>query len=57
MVPVKAELAGLTQSTYPLAQLLNRPLPDGVNPTSLEDYLEPQCFLVSILKFEFDFLQ
>lgn len=46
IVPVKTELASLTQSTYPLAQLQSRPLPDGVNPSFLEDYLEPECFQV-----------
>ena len=40
-------MESLTQSYYPLSQLQNRPLPDGVNPTSLEDYLKPQCFQVN----------
>ncbi|XP_067207104.1 supervillin-like isoform X2 [Linepithema humile] len=38
------ELARLTQSTYPPAQLLQRPLPDGVDPTRLELYLSQQHF-------------
>lgn len=42
------ELARLTQSTYPPAQLLQRPLPDGVDPTRLELYLSQQHFQVSI---------
>lgn len=41
------ELARLTQSTYPPAQLLQRPLPDGVDPTRLELYLSQQHFQVS----------
>lgn len=43
------ELARLTQSTYPPAQLLQRPLPDGVDPTRLELYLSQQHFEVSIV--------
>ncbi|XP_059468897.1 supervillin isoform X5 [Neocloeon triangulifer] len=41
---VEEELARLTQSTYPPAQLLQRPLPDGVDPTKLEEYLAPEHF-------------
>ncbi|XP_054285862.1 supervillin isoform X2 [Macrosteles quadrilineatus] len=44
LVPVEAELERLTQSTFPPSQLLQRPLPDGVDPTRLEDYLAPQHF-------------
>lgn len=44
----ETELARLTQSTYPPAQLLQRPLPDGVDPTRLELYLSQQHFQVSI---------
>jgi hypothetical protein len=46
LLSVEAELARLTQSTYPAAQLLQRPLPDGVDPTRLELYLAPQHFQV-----------
>jgi len=46
---VENELARLTQSTYPPAQLLQRPLPDGVDPTRLELYLSQQHFQVSII--------
>jgi supervillin len=44
------ELARLTQSTYPPAQLLQRPLPDGVDPTKLEEYLAPEHFEVIIFE-------
>lgn len=37
------------QRTYPPAQLLQRPLPEGVDPTSLELYLSPQHFLVRFI--------
>lgn len=49
LLSIEAELARLTQSTYPAAQLLQRPLPDGVDPTRLELYLAPQHFQVSLL--------
>ncbi|PNF29599.1 hypothetical protein B7P43_G01630 [Cryptotermes secundus] len=44
ILKVEEELARLTCSTYPVAQLLQRPLPDGVDPTRLEVYLDPQHF-------------
>ncbi|XP_072757196.1 uncharacterized protein Svil isoform X2 [Anoplolepis gracilipes] len=49
------ELARLTQSIYPPAQLLQRPLPDGVDPTCLELYLSQQHFqeLLGMSKEEF----
>ncbi|KAL6422276.1 hypothetical protein ACFW04_010559 [Cataglyphis niger] len=49
------ELARLTQSIYPPAQLLQRPLPDGVDPTRLELYLSQQHFqeLLKMSKEEF----
>ncbi|RZF39379.1 hypothetical protein LSTR_LSTR000900 [Laodelphax striatellus] len=52
---VEAELARLTRSTYPLAQLLQRPLPEGVDPTRLENYLSPNDFqeLLGMSKEEF----
>ncbi|KAI4497986.1 hypothetical protein M0802_006810 [Mischocyttarus mexicanus] len=52
---VESELARLTQSTYPPAQLLQRPLPVGVDPTRLELYLSQQHFqeLLGIGKEEF----
>lgn len=46
MLSLENELTRLTQSTYPPAQLLQRPLPEGVDPTSLEVYLSPQHFQV-----------
>ncbi|XP_070526196.1 supervillin isoform X2 [Cardiocondyla obscurior] len=44
ILTVENELARLTQSTYSPAQLLQRPLPDGVDPTRLELYLSQQHF-------------
>ncbi|XP_028049374.1 supervillin isoform X2 [Monomorium pharaonis] len=44
---VENELTRLTQSTYLPAQLLQRPLPDGVDPTHLELYLSQQHFQIS----------
>ncbi|XP_025829132.1 supervillin isoform X3 [Agrilus planipennis] len=42
---IEAELALLTQETYPLSQILQRPLPEGVDPTQLEKYLSSEDFL------------
>ncbi|XP_014471011.1 PREDICTED: supervillin-like isoform X2 [Dinoponera quadriceps] len=55
VLTVENELARLTQSTYPPAQLLQRPLPDGVDPTRLELYLSQQHFqeLLGMSKEEF----
>jgi len=47
VLKVEEELARLTHSTYPVAQLLQRPLPDGVDPTRLELYVDPQHFQVN----------
>lgn len=47
---VENELARLTKSTYPPAQLLQRPLPEGVDPTHLELYLSQQHFQVSFVR-------
>ncbi|KAK6630980.1 hypothetical protein RUM44_003152 [Polyplax serrata] len=44
IVQVEKELESLTQCFYNLSELQNRPLPDGVNPSLLEDYLKPECF-------------
>ncbi|XP_031843852.1 supervillin isoform X2 [Nomia melanderi] len=44
VLSVESELARLTKSTYPPAQLLQRPLPEGVDPTHLELYLSQQHF-------------
>ncbi|KAF5294574.1 hypothetical protein FQA39_LY13333 [Lamprigera yunnana] len=41
---VEKELELLSRSIYPLYQLLQRPLPDGVDPTHLENYLSPADF-------------
>ncbi|XP_060877352.1 supervillin isoform X3 [Metopolophium dirhodum] len=52
---VEIELARITQESYPAAQLLQRPLPDGVDPTRLELYLSPASFkgLLDMNKNEF----
>ncbi|XP_031346658.1 supervillin isoform X1 [Photinus pyralis] len=44
IIAVEKELALLTRSSYPLEQLLQRPLPDGVDPTHLENYLSAEEF-------------
>jgi len=56
LLTVEAELARLTQSTYPPAQLLRGPLPPGVDPTRLELYLSPQHFqeVLGMTKEEFE---
>nr|XP_033325478.1 supervillin-like isoform X1 [Megalopta genalis]XP_033325479.1 supervillin-like isoform X1 [Megalopta genalis] len=55
VLSVENELARLTKSTYPPAQLLQRPLPEGVDPTHLELYLSQQHFeeLLGMSKEEF----
>ncbi|XP_076662287.1 supervillin isoform X1 [Halictus rubicundus] len=55
VLTVENELARLTKSTYPPAQLLQRPLPEGVDPTHLELYLSQQHFeeLLGMSKEEF----
>ncbi|XP_064214700.1 supervillin isoform X3 [Tribolium castaneum] len=52
---VEDELALLLRTTYPLAELLQRPLPEGVDPTHLEVYLSAEDFqeLLSMTKEEF----
>lgn len=52
---VEKELALLSRTTYPLTELLQRPLPEGVDPIRLEIYLCPEEFeeLLSISKEEF----
>ncbi|XP_015515749.2 supervillin isoform X2 [Neodiprion lecontei] len=44
ILSIHNELDKLTQSTYPPAELLQRPLPQGVDPTRLELYLSPEDF-------------
>ncbi|XP_018913821.2 supervillin isoform X1 [Bemisia tabaci] len=55
MLSVERELMRLTKSTYPPEVLLQRPLPEGVDPTRLELYLEPKHFkeLLGVTKEEF----
>lgn len=47
IILVEDVLARLCQNTFPLAQLLARPLPEGVDPLRLELYLSHQDFEVS----------
>lgn len=49
------ELALLSRTEFPLAELLQRPLPEGVDPTHLEHYLSVDDFVtaLSITKEEF----
>lgn len=46
IILVEDVLARLCQNTFPLAQLLARPLPEGVDPLRLELYLSDQDFQV-----------
>ncbi|XP_038820140.1 supervillin-like [Salvelinus namaycush] len=48
IILVEDVLARLCQNTYPLAELLARPLPGGVDPLRLEIYLSDQDFEVSL---------
>lgn len=56
MIPLENQLAQLSRSTYPLAELLQRPLPEGVDPTHIEKYLSPEDFqeLLSMSKEDFE---
>ncbi|KZC07403.1 Supervillin [Dufourea novaeangliae] len=58
VLTVENELARLTKSTYPPGQLLQRPLPEGVDPTHLELYLSQHHFeeLLGMSKEEFQVL-
>ena len=44
MHKIQDVLAQLTQTEYPLSVLLERPLPEGVDPTRLELYLREDEF-------------
>lgn len=46
IILVEDVLARLCQNTFPLAQLLARPLPEGVDPLRLEVYLSEHDFEV-----------
>uniref|UniRef100_A0A8C7KIX1 Supervillin n=1 Tax=Oncorhynchus kisutch TaxID=8019 RepID=A0A8C7KIX1_ONCKI len=48
IILVEDVLARLCQNTYPLAELLARPLPGGVDPLRLEIYLSDQDFEVTL---------
>ncbi|XP_019766886.2 uncharacterized protein LOC109542202 isoform X2 [Dendroctonus ponderosae] len=53
---IQRELALLSRTTYPLAEILQRPLPKGVDPTQLEVYLCDSDFqeLLEMSKEEFE---
>uniref|UniRef100_A0A3Q2FUT9 HP domain-containing protein n=1 Tax=Cyprinodon variegatus TaxID=28743 RepID=A0A3Q2FUT9_CYPVA len=44
IILVEDVLARLCQTTYPLAEVLARPLPEGVDPLKLEVYLSDEDF-------------
>lgn len=46
IILVEDVLARLCKATYPLADLLARPLPEGVDPLRLEVYLSDEDFEV-----------
>ena len=46
IILVEDVLARLCKTTYPLADLLDRPLPEGVDPLRLEVYLSDEDFEV-----------
>lgn len=50
------KLAQLSRSTYSIDELLQRPLPEGVDPTHLEMYLSAEDFqsLLQMSKEEFE---
>ncbi|CAG9856246.1 unnamed protein product [Phyllotreta striolata] len=56
MVPLERDLSLLSRTTYSLSELLERPLPEGVDPTNIEKYLSSEDFeqLLSMSKEEFD---
>lgn len=43
-VDLQSELALLSRTTYPREELLQRPLPEGVDPRHLETYLSTEEF-------------
>lgn len=48
IILVEDVLARLCKTTYPLAELLARPLPEGVDPLRLEVYLTDEDFEVKL---------
>uniref|UniRef100_A0A336LRA2 CSON001765 protein n=1 Tax=Culicoides sonorensis TaxID=179676 RepID=A0A336LRA2_CULSO len=55
--PISAALSHFTCTTYPLSTLLERPLPEGVNPTKLELYLADAEFELALGMPKTEFLQ
>uniref|UniRef100_A0A6P7GW16 Supervillin-like n=1 Tax=Diabrotica virgifera virgifera TaxID=50390 RepID=A0A6P7GW16_DIAVI len=56
ILSIEKELALLSRTTYPLTELLQRPLPEGVDPTNIEKYLSAEDFqeLLAMTKEEFE---
>ncbi|KAK9877942.1 hypothetical protein WA026_020164 [Henosepilachna vigintioctopunctata] len=52
---LEEELAVFSRNIFPLSKLQERPLPEGVDPTHLEDYLSPEDFqnVLSMTKEEY----
>ena len=52
MLPVHEVLDRLKRSTYTLGELQESPLPEGVDPSRLESYLNDQDFQVTVHSIE-----
>lgn len=52
-----AALTQLSQTTYPLSVLLERPLPEGVDPTKLEFYLAETDYEAALGMNKTDFME
>lgn len=52
IILVEDVLARLCKTTYPLADLLARPLPEGVDPLRLEVYLSDEDFEVGTCRLQ-----
>lgn len=50
IILVEDVLAKLCKQIYPLAELLARPLPEGVDPLKLEIYLSDKDFEVNLIQ-------
>lgn len=55
-IPISEVIKQLMQTEYPLSTLLERPLPEGVDPIHLEDYLNENDFeeALGVSKEEFE---